>query len=98
MRYESIDDIPETLQDVLPKEAQEIYLDTYQHAWDGYSEDEGGELSRDGVAHRQAMHAVRQEFVQHKDGQWHRIGEEPEEVPEEDEREMPNLSDLDEAV
>jgi cation transport regulator len=78
MRYESVEDIPETLQDVLPEEAQQIYLEVYQEAWDDYTEGEGGELSRDGVAHRQAMHAVRQEFVQSKDGQWYRRGEEPE--------------------
>lgn len=93
MRYESTNDIPETLLDVLPEEAQEIYLEIYQQAWDDYDEDQGGELSRDGVAHRQAMHAVRQEFVQHKDGKWHRIDEEPEDVPD-----TPNLSDLDEAL
>lgn len=98
MRYESINDIPETLQDVLPEEAQEIYLEHYQQAWDDYDEEKGGELSRDGVAHRQAMHAVRQQFVQYKDGKWYRIGEEPEDVPEEEERDMPNLSDLDEAL
>lgn len=78
MRYESVEDIPETLQDVLPEEAQQIYLETYQEAWDEYEEGEGGELSRDGVAHRQAMHAVRQDFVQSKDGKWYRQGEEPE--------------------
>jgi cation transport regulator ChaB len=30
MRYESISDLPETLRDVLPERAQEIYLEAYQ--------------------------------------------------------------------
>jgi cation transport regulator ChaB len=98
MRYESQQDLPEALQDVLPEEAQKLYLEVYQEAWDSYEEEEGGELSRDGVAHRQAMHAVRSNFVQAKDGKWYRKGETPEEEEEGESADLQALDDLGETL
>ncbi|MFP4395137.1 MAG: ChaB family protein [Anaerolineales bacterium] len=84
MRYEKIEDMSQTLQDVLPEEAQEIYLEAYQESWDSYKEHMGGELDRAAVAHRDAMHAIKQEFVEDKEkGEWHRKGEEPEDMGKE---------------
>lgn len=63
MRYETIKDLPDTLQDVLPEEAQRLYLTTYQRVWDEYKPAMGGEMDRESVAHRQAMKAVDEAFV-----------------------------------
>jgi len=83
MRYESKSDLPHTLRDALPEEAQRIYLKAYQEAWDKYSEEESSELDQEGVAHRQAMHAVEEEFVLREDmGGWFKRGEVPEEEEE----------------
>ena len=78
MRYESKRDLPETLRDVLPEEAQDIYLEAYKKAWEDYREEQAGDLSRGSVAHQQGWAAVKREFVQsEKTGEWHRKGEEP---------------------
>lgn len=98
MRYESQEDLPETLQDVLPEEAQKLYLEVYQEAWDSYEEEEGGELSRDGVSHRQAMHAVRSNFVQAKDGKWYPKEEAPEEEGEGESDDPQAFEDLGETL
>ena len=93
MRYEKIEDISQTLRDVLPEEAQEIYLEAYQESWDSYKEQMGGELDQAAVAHRDAMHAVKQEYVEDKEeGVWHPKGEALEEE-EEDEGLLSDLAD-----
>lgn len=62
----------------MPEEAQELYLKVYQEAWNDYEEAEGGELSRDSVANRDAMAAVRREFVEDQETHgWYRRGEKP---------------------
>jgi len=87
MRYEKTEDLPDTIRDVLPEEAQDIYLEAYQRSYDNYQEGEGGELSRESVAHRDGWTAVQQEYEQDKEtGEWHRRGEEITEEGEEGER------------
>jgi cation transport regulator len=77
MPYETKEDLPKSLRDWLPEEAQELYLKVYQKAWNGYEEEEGGQLSRDSVANRDAMAAVRREFVEDQQThEWYRRGEE----------------------
>ena len=83
--YQNKSDLPETLRDHLPDELQDIYLDAYQKSWQNYEEHEGGEMGREGVAHRDAMQAVEREYVFHRDsGKWYRKGEEPEEEESEE--------------
>ncbi len=95
MRYEKIEDLPESLRNDLPDEAQEIYLEAYQKSWDSFKEEMGGDLGQEAVAHRDAMHAVKQEFVEDKEkGLWYRKGEEP----EEEEEDGGLLSDLADAL
>lgn len=73
MRYEKKSDLPYTIRDVLPEEAQEIYLKAYQKSYDKYEEAEGGELSQESVAHRDGWTAVQHEYEQNKEtGKWHR--------------------------
>lgn len=86
MKYETKENLPDTLRSVMPEEAQEIYLDAYKKAWDDYEEYEGGEMEREGVAHRKGMHAVGEEYVRdRKAGVWYKKGEKPEELKEDDE-------------
>lgn len=94
MSYESIRDLPATLRDTMPQEALEMYLEVYKEALEGYEEAKGGEAGREAVAHRDAMHAVKHEFVHDDDThQWYRKGE----VPKQDEEEegfIDRLKDL----
>lgn len=81
MRYETMSDLPETIRDVLPEGAQEIYLEAYKRNWEEYDEDAlSGDMSRHAVAHRNAWSAVKREYVHDEEkGLWYRKGEEPEE-------------------
>lgn len=61
MPYDSIDELPSSVKDNLPKHAQEIYKEAYNHAADEYGDEER--------AHRTAWSAVKQSY--HKeDGEW----------------------------
>jgi cation transport regulator len=55
MPYSSIFDLPPALQRRLPPHAQAIWLEAFNHAWDGYA----GRLDREAVAHRVAWAAVK---------------------------------------
>lgn len=80
MSYEKKSDLPETLRDTIPEPAQEIYIEAYAHAYDEYEEEMGGDAGQEAVAHRNAMHAVKREYVHDSEtGRWHRKGQEPEE-------------------
>lgn len=84
MRYETVQDLPETITEVLPEEARDLYLEGYQQGWDMYDEETPGELSRDSIAHRQGWANVKQEFEHSEEtGKWYRRGEAPE-TPEEE--------------
>lgn len=91
--YKSIKDLPETLRHYLPEDLQKIYLEGFQKSWEKYEEDRGGEMGREGVAHRDGMIAVQQEYV-HDDetGRWYRKGEEPKKDEEAEEQSL--LDDL----
>ena len=78
VKYASKSDLPKTITDVLPDEAQEIYLRVYERVWEQSGERNVAQLSRDSVAHRQAWAAVGREYVLDPvTGQWHRKGEKP---------------------
>jgi cation transport regulator len=82
--YESIDDIADYLKDDLPEGAQEIYLEHYQESWENYEEHQGGDLDQHGVAHRDAMIAVKKDYIKDKEGTWHLRSEYEAEHPEEE--------------
>ena len=80
MEYNKIKDLPDTLKETLPKDAQTIYIKEFKKAWDEYEEEQGGEMDRESVAHRQGMKKVRDQYVFHEDtGEWSRRDEEPDE-------------------
>ena len=72
MPYASIRALPDSVRDHLPKQAQEIYKEAYNHAWDEYADkkDRRGDSSREETAHRVAWSAVKQQYEKADSGQW----------------------------
>jgi len=82
--YENVEELPDSLRDRLPEEAQAVYLEAYNRSWEMYDEESGGDMGQESVANRDGWAAVRREFYKHEDtGTWYREGEEPEEPEEE---------------
>jgi cation transport regulator len=78
MSYQSRDELPEIIRDILSPEAQDVYIDAYNAAWQTYEESTVQTLDRQSVAHRVAWDAVNREFVHDTQrGIWYRVGEEP---------------------
>ena len=66
MTYRTRQELPETVQKVLPEHAQEIYQAAFNNAWEQYGHDE----SR---AHRVAWSAVKDGYRKNKrTGKWSR--------------------------
>jgi len=64
MPYDSIADLPESVRDALPKEAQKTYREAYNSAWEEYSDpkDRKGGASREETAHKVAWSAVKKSY------------------------------------
>jgi len=64
MPYDSTRDLPDSVKNVLPKKAQEIFLAAYNNAWDQYKdpEDRRGDASREEVSFKVAWSAVKQKY------------------------------------
>lgn len=74
MPYQTVSELPDSVRDHLPKHAQEIYKEAFNHAWDEYADDDKrrGDESREEVAHKVAWSAVKQDYAKGDDGDWHR--------------------------
>lgn len=74
MPYKNIKDLPESVHDNLPKDAQRIYLEAFNNAWEHYktakSRREG--TSREETAHKIAWFAVKREYKK-DNGKWVKI-------------------------
>ena len=69
MPYKTISDLPASIQDHLPRHAQEIYLATFNNAWQQY-QDPGhrrGHASHEEVAHKVAWAAVKRVYEKRGD-------------------------------
>ena len=64
MPYKELSDLPDSVQHVLPKHAQEIYLAVFNNAWEEYKnpEDRYDGDSREVVAHKVAWAAVKHSY------------------------------------
>ena len=73
MPYDTISQLPDSVRDNLPEDAQRIYKEAYNSAWDQYSdpEDRRGDSSREETAHQVAWSAVKQKYEKGDDGNWH---------------------------
>ena len=65
MPYGKPDDLPEPVRNVLPKHAQEIYLEAFNSAWTQYADHD----DREGTAHKVAWSAVKQVYEK-RGGRW----------------------------
>lgn len=76
MPYNQVSDLPDSVKDHLPKHAQEIYLKTFNNAWQEYKEPEKrfDDVSQEETAHRVAWAAVKKAGYtkDEKTGQWKR--------------------------
>jgi cation transport regulator len=72
MPYKNLEDLPERVQNNLPKHAQEIYLKAFNNAWDQYKEpkERRGNESRETTSHKVAWSAVKQKYKKNKSGNW----------------------------
>ena len=64
MPYDSIAELPESVRNVLPKDAQEIYKGAFNGAHEQYDDE-----SR---AHATAWAAVKKKYEKGDDGTWHK--------------------------
>lgn len=73
MPYNSTNDLPENVTNVLPKHAQEIYKEAYNSAYDQYDEpsERRDGADREETAHRVAWSAVKNSYEKGDDGNWH---------------------------
>ncbi|MEJ2210743.1 MAG: ChaB family protein [Anaerolineae bacterium] len=72
MPYDSNKDLPDSVKDNLPEQAQEIYRQAFNSAWDEYAdpEDRRGDQSREQTAAQVAWSAVKQEYEKDEAGNW----------------------------
>ena len=72
MPYTTIDDLPDSVKDNLPKHAQEIYKEAFNSAYDQYKapQDRHSDSDREETAHKVAWSAVKNKHEKQKDGHW----------------------------
>ncbi len=73
MPYHSKSDLPESVKNILPVHAREIYLEAYNSAWDEYEgpTERQGDSSREETAHRVAWSAVKKKYKKDEEsGKW----------------------------
>jgi cation transport regulator len=70
--YNSISELPESVRNVLPEHAQDIYKEAFNNAYNQYKhpEDRRDDADREEVAHRVAWSAVKKKYEKGKDGKW----------------------------
>jgi cation transport regulator len=73
MPYQSTGELPDSVKNVLPKHAQEIYKEAFNSAWDEYKDpsERRDDSSQEEVAHRVAWSAVKQKYEKDDDDKWH---------------------------
>lgn len=64
MPYHNRSELPQSVQDSLPRHAQDIYLAAFNNAWDEYRDpdDRRCKASREEVARKVAWAAVKQQY------------------------------------
>jgi cation transport regulator len=72
MPYNTLADLPESVQDNLPRHAQEIYKEAFNSAWDEYADPNArrDDASQEEVAHRVAWAAVKKRYAKNEEGRW----------------------------
>lgn len=72
MPYATLKELPDSVRNVLPKHAQEIYQAAYNSAWDQYDEphERQDDSSREETSHAVAWSAVKRTYEKGYDGKW----------------------------
>jgi cation transport regulator len=73
MPYRTVQDLPSNLRELLPEHAQEIFLKSFNHAWEEYQEtgSRPENISQEEIAFRTAWNAVKKKYVKNKrTGKW----------------------------
>lgn len=65
MPYQTVTELPPAVKDHLPRHAQDIFKEAFNHAWEEYDHDEER-------AFRVAWSAVGRDYEKGEDGQWHK--------------------------
>lgn len=73
MPYNSRDDLPENVTNVLPAHAQDIFKEAFNSAYKQYEnpEDRNDNDSRENTARKVAWAAVKEKYEKGDDGNWH---------------------------
>lgn len=76
MPFNSTSDLPDSVKNVLPDHAQDIYKEAFNSAYDEYKspDDRRDDASREEVSHRVAWNAVKQKYEKGDDDKWHKKG------------------------
>ena len=75
MPYEAVSELPESVKNVLPKHAQEVYKEAFNSAYQQYDSpaERRGDKSREETAHKVAWSAVKKDgYSKGEDGNWHK--------------------------
>lgn len=74
MPYQTRNELPESVKNILPAHAQDIYLAAFNSAWDEYKEkkDRKDNSSHEEVSHKVAWSAVKQKYEKGHDDKWHK--------------------------
>jgi cation transport regulator len=73
MPYKTNRELPKSVKDNLPQQAQEIYREAFNSAWEQYAdpEDRKNDESREATAHKVAWSAVKSAYEKDEDsGRW----------------------------
>jgi len=73
MPYDNRSSLPDSVRNVLPPHAQDIYKEAFNSAWGEYakSKDRQGDDSREETAHKVAWAAVKPGYQKGDDDKWH---------------------------
>lgn len=91
--FQTIDELPPSIRENLPRLAQELYRAAYNRAWEQLAAGEQEDLVNIAVeSHKAARLAVEYEFTQDNKGRWHRdpVGDEMKHYLETDEEPDPD--------
>lgn len=75
MPYKSTNELPDSVKNVLPDHAQDIYKEAFNSAYDEYKDAESrrGDADREETAHRVAWAAVKKAgYAKGDDRKWHK--------------------------
>ncbi|MCA9401954.1 MAG: ChaB family protein [Candidatus Omnitrophica bacterium] len=74
MPYKSIKELPDNVRTHLPKHAQEIYQEAFNHAWEQYKDKSKRKdnSTREETSHKVAWSAVKKKYEK-KGEEWQRI-------------------------